>query len=292
LKEFDLSGAKATALDVAKEWGLQLGEPFALSHVSYVVPAGDAVLKVAWDGDTESLHEGDALAAWNGEGAVRLLRRSGHALLEERAVPGDDLSSLPDDDATALAVDVASRLWRSARSPFRPVAPEVTHWLDDAERAGSELIPLARELLVEVNPRADWLVHGDFHHHNVLRHGDRFVAIDPKPYLADREYDVPSFLWNPRDNRMEDRDQTERRIAAFVAAGLDDFRIRAWTVIRGAYLRPGYADEIRALMERCYVGGYTLRTRRRRWSGRGDLNPRPLVPQTSALPSCATPRAR
>jgi streptomycin 6-kinase len=75
------------------------------------------------------------------------------------------------------------------------------------------------------------------------------VAIDPKPYLADREYDVPAFLWNPLGNQMEGRQRTERRIAAFVAAGLDDFRIRAWTVIRGAYLRPEHADQIRALLE-------------------------------------------
>lgn len=249
MKDFDLSAAKATALQVAREWGLELGEPFALSYVSYVVPAGDAVLKVAWEGDTESLHEGDALTAWNGDAAVRLLRRSGRALLEERAVPGDDLSTLPEDEATAIAVDVASRLWRRAGSPFRPVAPEVSRWLDDAERKGSQLVPLARKLLSELGPSADWLVHGDFHHHNVLRHADRFVAIDPKPYLSDREYDVPSFLWNPRDNRMEDREQTERRIAAFVAAGLEDFRIRAWTVIRGAYLRPDHANPIKALME-------------------------------------------
>ena len=32
------------------------------------------------------------------------------------------------------------------------------------------------------------------------------------------------------------RADAERRIARFVAAGLDDFRIRAWCVIRGAYL--------------------------------------------------------
>jgi streptomycin 6-kinase len=246
-RRFDLSAAKATALGAAREWGLELGEPFALSYVSYVAPAGHAVLKVAWDGDDESLHEGDALELWDGDGAVRLLRRSGRALLEERAEPGDDLSALPDDEATAIAVDIASRLWRRAGSPFRPVAPEVPRWLDEAERKGSELVPIARQLLAELDPGADWLVHGDFHHHNILRRGERFVAIDPKPYLADREYDVPSFLWNPRDNRMEDREQTERRIAAFVAAGLDDFRIRAWTVIRGAYLRPDYPGQLRAL---------------------------------------------
>jgi streptomycin 6-kinase len=245
---FDLSAAKATALGVAREWGLELGEPFALSNVSYVAPAGDAVLKVAWEGDSESLHEGRALELWNGDGAVRLLRRSGRALLEERALPGDDLSTLPDDQAIAIAVGVASKLWRPAGSPFRPVAPEVLRWLEAAERKDSELVPLARELLAELEPgRA--LVHGDFHHHNLLRHGDRFVAIDPKPYLADREYDVPSFLWNPRGNQMQDSEQTNRRIAAFVAAGLDDFRIRAWTVIRGAHLRPGYAGPIKALLK-------------------------------------------
>ena len=206
------------------------------------------MIKVAWDGDTESLHEGDALELWDGDGAVRLLRRSGRALLEERAVPGNDLSALSEDQATAIAVDLASRLWRRVGSPFRPVAPEVSRWLDEADRKGGELVPLARKLLAELDPGADWLVHGDLHHHNILRRGDQFVAIDPKPYLADREYDVPSFLWNPLTNRMEDRDQTERRISPFVAADLDDFRIRAWTVIRGAYLRPGLADRIRALL--------------------------------------------
>jgi hypothetical protein len=30
----------------------------------------------------------------------------------------------------------------------------------------------------------------------------------------------------------------------------------------------------------------------KKWSGRGDLNSRPLGPEPSALPSCATPRLR
>jgi hypothetical protein len=49
---------------------------------------------------------------------------------------------------------------------------------------------------------------------------------------------------------MEDFDQTERRIKAFVEAGLDEYRIRAWTVIRGSYLRSGplYDAGLRALI--------------------------------------------
>lgn len=247
----DLSAARRVAESCAAEWGLELGPPFALSNASFVAPVGeDRVIKVPWGGDDESLHEGDALRRWAGRGAVRLLRQSGTALLEERAVPGDDLSSLPDDAATAIAIDLALMLWMPATKPFRPVGPEVSRWLDQAEGEGSKLIPLARSLFGEVGGGADWLVHGDFHHHNILRAGERFLAIDPKPYLADREYDVPSFLWNPLDNHFDNPAQTERRIDAFVAAGLDEFRIRAWTVIRGAYLRtdPQYVEPLRALV--------------------------------------------
>jgi streptomycin 6-kinase len=248
---FDLSVARAAAFEAARCWGVEVGTPFAFSNVSFVAPAGDdAVVKVAWEGDDESLHEGDALELWDGEASVRLLRRHGRALLVQRAVPGDDISELDDEQATAVATAVATQIWRPATRPFRPVEPEVRRWLDRAEAEGSALVGLARELLAELEPTDDWVVHGDFHHHNILRDSERFVAIDPKPYLAEREYDVPSFLWNPWNNRLEDRASTERRIAAFVALGLDEFRIRAWTVIRGAYLRSDsqYADRFRALL--------------------------------------------
>lgn len=221
-----------------------------MANVSYVAPAGAGIVKVPWEGDDEALHEPDALELWDGDGAVRLLERFGRAVLEERAIPGTDLSALRETDATAVAVDLATRLWRPAQQPFRPVVPAVREWVARAERNGSELAPLARELLAELDPSADWVVHGDFHHHNIVRHGDRYVAIDPKPYTADREYDVPSFLWNPVSNRLDDPGLLEHRIASFVAVGLSDFRIRAWTVIRAAYLRPRHAEPIRALLAR------------------------------------------
>lgn len=238
----DLTETRARAEAVAAEWGLSLGEPFALSRYSYVAPVGDElVLKVAWAGDEESLHEDAALALWDGDGAVRLERadRSRRALLAERAVPGTDISELDEDEATAIAVDVATRLWRPAARPFRPVSDWIPGWL---ENAVTSLTPLAREVWETLEPAAGWVTHGDFHHHNILRHGDRFVAIDPKPYLADREYDLFSFLRNPLSYRMVDRERTERRIAAFVAAGLDDYRIRAWAIVRGAFLTDDEAE--------------------------------------------------
>jgi streptomycin 6-kinase len=252
VSQVDLALEKELAIASAVEWGVELDPPFEFSNVSYVAPTKNgAVLKVSWGGDDEALHEADALEVWDGDGAVRLLRRSPRALLEERCVPGHDLSRLPDVEATNIAIDIALRLWRPALAPFRPVAPEISRWLDWAESESSELVPLARELFAEVGGGADWLVHGDFHHHNILRFGEGYVVIDPKPYLADREYDVPAFLWNPIGNILEDVAQTERRIQAFTAAGLDEFRIRAWTVIRGSYLRPEpkYVEGLRSLVK-------------------------------------------
>src|SRR3954451_24836444 len=228
----DLGSAKAAALDAAARWGIELGEQFHLSRFSYVAAAGnDAVLKVAWEGDDEALHEADALELWDGDGAVRVLRRDGRVLLEERAQPGTDISDLDQDEAIAVAVELVSRLWRPAGAPFRPVVDHVLRWL---EKDPSPLTEHARELVTSLGS-GEWLVHGDFHHHNVLRHTRGYVAIDPKPYLSDREYDVYTWLHNPLSYTMN-RNDVDRRIAQFVAAGLDEWRIRAWAIVRGAYL--------------------------------------------------------
>jgi streptomycin 6-kinase len=242
------------AHEVASEWGLELGPPYRLARYSFVAPAGpDAVLKITPAEDDESDHEADALELWAGDGAVRLLRRDvgRRAILVERATPGSDISALPEEEATAIAVELGQRLWKPAGAPFRWIGDHVPAWLDQAEREGAKLTPLARELYSQLDVGRETLIHGDFHHHNILRDRDRYVVIDAKAMLGEPEFDVPSFLWNPLDSTVT-AERTERRIAAFAAAGLDEARVRAWTVIRGTYLGicddPGQSDVIRALV--------------------------------------------
>ena len=231
----DIAALGAVAREVAAEWGIELAEPFALARYSYVAAAGDAVLKVTPPEDDEADEEADALELWAGDGAVRLLRRdrARRALLLERARPGDDIAGLPEEEATATAVAGGLRLWQPAAEPFRWIGDHVPRWLDNAE--GHELVPLARELYASLDAGREVLVHGDFHHHNILASERGYLAIDPKPMLGEPEYDVPSFLWNPLRYRMR-LDVTQRRLGAFAAAGLDEARMRMWTVIRGAYL--------------------------------------------------------
>ena len=232
----DIAALTAVAREVAAERLVELGEPFALARYSYVAAAGDdAVLKVTPPEDDEADEEADALELWAGDGAVRLLRRdrARRALLLERARPGDDIAGLPEEEATATAVAGGLRLWQPAAEPFRWIGDHVPRWLDNAE--GHELVPLARELYASLDAGRDVLVHGDFHHHNILASERGYLAIDPKPMLGEPEYDVPSFLWNPLRYRMR-LDVTQRRLGAFAAAGLDEARMRMWTVIRGAYL--------------------------------------------------------
>ena len=73
-------------------------------------------------------------------------------------------------------------------------------WLDEAERsspAAVGLVHLARRIYSSLEPGRSVLVHGDFHHHNILAAGERHVAIDPKPMLGEPEFDIPSVPVEP-----------------------------------------------------------------------------------------------
>jgi streptomycin 6-kinase len=243
------------ASEIAKEWDIELGQPFASSDYAFVAPAGDqAVLKVTSPLDDEADEEADALVLWNGGGAVRLLRadRRRRAMLLERARPGDDLSTLAEEEATSIAVGLARQLWREAGKPFRWIGDHVPRWLAQADRASNpaqELIGFARGCYASLEVGRSTLLHGDLHHHNILAAAGGYLAIDPKPMLGEPEFDVPPFLWNPIGQRMT-VELAQARLEAFTAAGLNEARMRAWAVIRGAYLGvdQGDVNVLRALI--------------------------------------------
>ena len=241
---------RATALEVAREWGVPLGERLTAGRFSYVAFAGaDAVLKVVPVEDDEADHEADALALLAGDGAVRLLRhdRARRAILIERARPGYDVSGLSEHEAIRIAIAATKKFWSvtaTRGTPFRWIGDHVPRWLD---KAGDHyLVRQAKEIYATMSPNDTTLVHGDFHHHNLLNNDDRWVVIDPKPMVGEPEFDVPTFLWNPIGHQPT-RESVERWIGAFADAGLDANLLRKWAIVRGTYqglpLSQGLTDE-------------------------------------------------
>lgn len=228
---------RATATEVAREWGVPLGDRIVAGRFSFVAFAGDdAVLKVVPVEDDEADHEADALALLAGEGAVRLLRHdpARRAILVERARPGFDASGLSEYEAMRVAVGAAKRFWRPAARghPFRWIGDHVPRWL--ASAGDHYLVRQAKEIYASMEPSDTTLVHGDFHHHNLLSHGDRWVVIDPKPMVGEPEFDVPTLLWNPIGH-LPTKESVEGWIAAFADAGLDANLLRKWAIVRGTY---------------------------------------------------------
>lgn len=239
----------------ARRWSLRLAPPYEPATSAYVAPATTAdgtpvVLKVNFP-EPETAAEGDALAHYGGDGAVRLLAldRNRHALLLERCVPGGRLWEVADEgEANRHAAAVLRRLWERPAPwhGFRTLAGEAARWFEelprDWERFGR---PFPRRLLDEALARLRELpasqprlvvAHQDLHGGNVLRAGrSPWLAVDPKPLAAEPAFDVASLLRDRREELRRDP-APHRRLARRLdqLAGdlaLDRERVRGWAVV-------------------------------------------------------------
>jgi streptomycin 6-kinase len=200
---------------------------------SLVILAGDAVLKVNFP-DEESEHDAHALDRWDGVGAARLLDRDDavRAMLVERLRPGTQLWTVPDDEATELAAGVLEQLWVPAGEPFRRLEDVAAHWAEElpATSMDPRLVDEAVSFLREAGPtqRESVLMHQDFHGGNVLLSERGWLAIDPKPLVGEREFDVASLI---RDRRPTTKAAMESRLDYLVdRLDLDRERTRGWAI--------------------------------------------------------------
>lgn len=232
--------------ECTEQWSLRLGPPFAQAYASLALPAElpdgtEAVLKLQYP-DDDSRYEADALALWNGDGAIRLLAhdRERRALLVERCRPGTALHELPMDRALDAVTGLLPRLWRPAGAPFTRLAEETAGWIDRIprtwERAGRpyerRLLDAALDLLTGLaSSQGDQvLVNQDLHAGNVLA-ADRepWLAIDPKPLTGEREFSVVPLVRGPElgHSPAAVRHRLDRLSADL---GLDRERVRGWTI--------------------------------------------------------------
>ncbi|MDX6481563.1 MAG: streptomycin 6-kinase [Gaiellaceae bacterium] len=230
--------------ELAEEWELTLGEPYApgADGVTLRVELPDgthAVLKLP-NLHRENEQEADALERWGGNGAVRLLRRhASGALLLERAEPGTFLSEGADDPIDVL-IDLLPRLWVDP-SGFHTLAEEVAWWDPDGEVG-----ELARDLAATQGELV--LVHQDLHGENVVAaQREPWLVIDPKPLAAEREFAVAPIV---RSNELGH----SKRLALYrldrlcADLGLDRERARLWTIVQTTAWSGG-SDYVKEHME-------------------------------------------
>jgi streptomycin 6-kinase len=238
----------------ADRWALELEQPFE-TRISLVVPVTicdsqrRAVLKVNFP-EAESEHEADALALWAGRGAVELLAHDPgqRALLVERCDPGTMLwARAEDDESMGIAASVLGRIWRPppARHGYRLLADEGARW---AEELPAEWAALGRpyecSLLDEALEHLDHLsasgvdsvvCHQDFHGGNALLSRRGWLAIDPKPLVGEKAFDVASLLRDRRaDLAVDPRpvSRMRRRLDLLSSElGLERERARGWGVV-------------------------------------------------------------
>ena len=239
------------AAGLLDEWDLVPDGASTRTHAAALQPVvADGVpafLKVA-DAHPETEHEGLALQHWNGRGAVRLLRADPRrrALLLERAGPGD-LTGVPVLDACEVVAGLYADLHVAAPPQLTTLPAYVAQWLPalaalprDApipHRLVEQVLGLARDL--DEAASVGRLIHADLHYENVLAGGARadWLVIDPQPLSGDPHYEPAPMLWNRWDELVDEagstRDAIRRRFHTVVdAAGLDEERAVAWTVVR------------------------------------------------------------
>lgn len=245
-------------LSAAEErWAIEIGRPFDPGGVtSFVAPAksldgSTMVYKITVPHD-ESRFESHALAAYGGDGAVRLIAGEPPTFeyLLEHARPGHDLWTV-DDDSTRLdvACGLMTRLWRAeVADEIRSLRTTAEAWAAVTERrlithelswiAGpvERGIGLLRTLPVESEEKV--LLHGDFHPGNILAaEREPWLAIDPKPLAGDPAFEPVQLLtqYGGRIAEPPSVAKIERRLGSIAeCTGLDAERIGRWAIARTA----------------------------------------------------------
>jgi len=238
--------------EASARWGLTDVQPSSNLSYNFVAFAkrGDeqVVLKMGVpSSDMES--EIATLRLFNGEGACRLIDydEEKYWMLLERLRPGVMLSTLKDDEeATHIAADVMQKIWRPA--PKDDVFIRLSDWFDGLKNLrpmfNGGTGPLSEKLVerVEHSVRAflaenhkPVLMHGDFHHFNILSSERGWLVIDPKGVIGPACYEVGPFLINPWGDLLSGnnyRQMTKRRIDILhEQLGFERERIREWGLV-------------------------------------------------------------
>ncbi|HBR71026.1 TPA: hypothetical protein DIC20_05395 [Candidatus Dependentiae bacterium] len=239
-----------------KKWQLQKIKPLPKSPFTHNLLFSAlssryncAVILKIFPSRKDFLHEQRALEYFNGIGCAQLIDYDTEkcGLLLEEIKPGTQLSTFfprEEDKATEYAAQVIKKLHSKplAASQFKNF-PKINNWLNllntfKDDKMSPILLQKAQTLAQKLlNSQGDlYLLHGDLHHENILKHNDSWIAIDPKGVIGELAYEFGAFIRNPIPALLEQRNPLEimlnRALHFSTAFGINKQQILEWSFVQ------------------------------------------------------------
>lgn len=232
-------------------WNLSEIIPVSNMTFNYVAKAilktrEPVVLKISYDRQS-IINEKSALTNLGSQGSIKLIDYSNkyNALLLQQAIPGITLKSLyqeQQDYVIDCYVETMQRLHHQ-HLPKKLNHPHITDWLKALNQPTLEQIPVAllnkaielRNKLLSSTKQLIFL-HGDLHHDNILKHGNEWLAIDPKGVIGEVEFEIAAFDFmyvNELAATIDVKNLLAKRVELLAQkSGLDAQRIKYWVFVR------------------------------------------------------------
>lgn len=224
---------------LAYRWGVQLTEPLHGATCSVVIAGlrlGEkVVLKLPYP-EAEEADSISTMLAFASVGGVDVLESDSvsGAVLMPRLDPG--LNLVESGASEEEAIDVCAELILQLREAPQIDRPDVWTWHEFLGKMEDPMAVEAAKIAVHLHQTSERkiLLHGDFHHFNTLRSGDRWVVVDPKGLLGDPAFEVVGFMRNPEISK--DPNLTARlryRLHRFARhLGDDPARLWGWSFVQ------------------------------------------------------------
>ena len=257
-----LSNLPSSIDEASQKWDLTEVRPvptLSFNFVAFARRNGEEVILKMGVPNREFKSEMAALRLFNGEGACRLIAYDAkkYWMLLERLQPGLMLATLEDDEeATHIAAEVMQKIWRPMESASSLAQNQkrasglqnfiqLSDWFDGLKKLRPHFKgttgPFDEKLVQRVEQSVkDFLLenhkpvlmHGDYHHYNILSSERGWLVIDPKGVMGPACYEVGPLLINPWGELLRERDLrqiVQRRIEILHEhLGFERERIHAW----------------------------------------------------------------
>lgn len=176
--------------NIAAKWGFVPSIELPGGHCSRVYASADLVLKVPFQGEERSSGRvaAELMSGTVGPTVFESDEGTG-ALLMERLVPGTNLaeSGLTENERLIVFSELALGV-RELGCAFEGLMPLAEFMANSPCRFVPDLLKTSSTSV---------FLHGDLHHFNILRHGDRWLAIDPKGLCGDPAFEAAAYVRNP-----------------------------------------------------------------------------------------------